>query len=137
MLDRVPEARLLAIPEVAKELDHPELRKARGAFFTPAPIADFLASWAVGDDHNARILDPSCGDGIFLRAAARRLRDAGTRPDELGHHVYGVDLHRPSLREATAALQAEGLDAHLVADDFFNLATPMQLGCVLPEMDAV
>ena len=117
--------------------DLPELRKARGAFFTPAPIADFLADWAVGYDPAARILDPSCGDGVFLRAAARQLKAQGASPDALDEQVYGVDLHRPSLDAATQLLEGEGLDAHLIADDFFNLSTPQQLDCPLPEMDAV
>lgn len=117
--------------------DSPALRKARGAFFTPEPIADFLAAWAVGNDANARVLDPSCGDGVFLRAAARQLKDAGCNTSALDERVFGVDLHGPSLDAATSLLETEGLDAHLVCDDFFNLATPAQLGCVLPEMDAV
>jgi adenine-specific DNA-methyltransferase len=117
--------------------DLPELRKARGAFFTPPAIADFLAAWAVGNDPSARILDPSCGDGVFLLAAARQLREAGCATSALDEHVFGVDLHEPSLEDATQYLEAEGLDAHLVAEDFFNLATPQQLGCLLPEMDAV
>jgi tRNA1(Val) A37 N6-methylase TrmN6 len=117
--------------------DRPELRKARGAFFTPAPIADFLAAWAVGDDPAARVLDPSCGDGVFLLAAARRLKEVGAPLDALDQRVYGVDLHRPSLKAATALLESEGLDAHLIPDDFFNLSTPAQLDCLLPEMDAV
>jgi adenine-specific DNA-methyltransferase len=53
--------------------DAQALRKARGAFFTPPAIANYLAAWAVGDDPNAKILDPSCGDGVFLLAAARQL----------------------------------------------------------------
>jgi len=137
MLGWVAESRLLAVPESGLAADHPELRKARGAFFTPAPIADFLAAWAVGGDPAARILDPSCGDGVFLRAAARRLKELGAAPDTLDERVYGVDLHRPSLKAATSLLEEEGLDAHLIADDFFNLSTPAQLGCLLPAMDAV
>lgn len=133
----MPESRLRAVAKQALQLDEPEVRKARGAFFTPQPIADFLAAWAVGDDPAARILDPSCGDGIFLRAAARQLKVLGSAPAALDELVYGVDLHRPSLDEATRLLEAEGLDAHLVADDFFNLNTPEQLACPLPEMDAV
>lgn len=119
-------------------VDSPTLRKARGAFFTPPAIADYLAAWAVGDDPGARILDPSCGDGVFLLAAARRLKELGCSPAELDDHVFGVDLHRPSLDAASTYLEAEGLDAHLVAEDFFNLATPDQLlDRVLPEVDAV
>jgi adenine-specific DNA-methyltransferase len=117
--------------------DNPELRKGRGAFFTPPAIADFLAAWAVGDDRNAKVLDPSCGEAVFLLNAARRLKELGCNPSDLDEHVFGVDLHEPSLDAATALLESEGLDAHLVRDDFFNLSTPAQLGCVLPEMDAV
>ena len=120
---------------VSVQLD--EHRKARGAFFTPPAIADFLAAWAVGDDPDSRVLDPTCGDGAFLLAAARRLKTLGCSPAELDEHVFGADLHEPSLTDAMAALEAEGLDAHLIAGDFFGLATPNQLGCLLPEMDAV
>ncbi len=117
--------------------DHPALRKARGAFFTPPAIADYLAAWAVGDDAAAHILDPSCGDGVFLLASARRLKELGCSTSHLDEQVFGVDLHEPSLAEAAELLEAEGLDAHLIRDDFFNLATPQQLGCLLPETDAV
>jgi len=91
----------------------------------------------VGSDSDARVLDPSCGNGVFLRASARELRELGCSPSNLDERVFGVDVHGPSLDAATALLESEGLDAHLVCDDFFNLATPDQLGCVLPEMDAV
>jgi adenine-specific DNA-methyltransferase len=118
--------------------DSQTLRKSRGAFFTPSAIADYLAAWAVGDDPSARILDPSCGDGVFLLAAARQLKDLGCSPADLDEHVFGVDLHAPSLAAASSYLEAEGLDAHLIADDFFNMTTPDQLlERVLPEMDAV
>jgi adenine-specific DNA-methyltransferase len=40
--------------------DSPDLRKARGAFFTPRPIAEYLASWAVEEDVTATVLDPTC-----------------------------------------------------------------------------
>jgi adenine-specific DNA-methyltransferase len=33
--------------------DTSELRKARGAFFAPPTIADFLADWAVGRNPKA------------------------------------------------------------------------------------
>lgn len=120
-----------------QHVDHPELRKARGAFFTPPAIADYLADWAVGGDKEARVLDPSCGDGVFLLAAARRLKELGCQTSDLDDRAFGVDLHEPSLEDAMRLLEHEGLDAHLIADNFFNLAAPTQLGCVLPEMDAV
>lgn len=117
--------------------DSPVLRKERGAFFTPPEIADYLADWAVGGDRSARILDPTCGEAVFLRSAGRRLRALGRENGDLDEHLFGVDLHETSLAWATSILEAEGLDAHLLAADFFDLATPDQLGAPLPAMDAV
>jgi len=124
-------------PAPAGALPELQARKARGAFFTPAAIADFLAWWAVGGDPSAKVLDPTCGEAVFLLAAARQLRQSGADPGNLDQQVFGVDVHERSLDEAMRLLEAEGLDAHLIPDDFFNLATPAQLGCPLPELDAV
>ncbi|MGH3692253.1 MAG: N-6 DNA methylase [Microbacterium sp.] len=114
-----------------------ESRKARGAFFTPPAIADFLAGWAVADSPDARVLDPTCGEAVFLLAAGRRLKAAGCATEDLDQRLYGVDIHRDSLREAASLVEAKGLDAHLLASNFFDVATPDQLGCPLPQMDAV
>lgn len=112
-------------------------RKTRGAFFTPPAIADFLASWAVHGDAGSRVLDPTCGEAVFLLAAARQLRSLGCDAGDLDEQVFGVDLYRPSLDESMRLLEAEGLDAHLVADDIFAVNAPDQLGAGLPEMDAI
>lgn len=122
---------------MGKAEDVPELRRARGAFFTPEPIAAHLASWAVRADPGAKVLDPTCGEAVFLLAAGRELRAAGCQPSDLDQRLYGVDLHADSLDVAMGLLEADGLDAHLLADDFFALATPDQLGAPLPYMDAV
>ena len=113
------------------------LRKARGAFFTPPAIADFLAAWAVDEDPQATVLDPTCGEAVFLLAAARQLRKVGASAADLDDQVFGVDLHQASLDAAMRLLEEDGLDAHLIADDFFNLPSPTQLGCPLPAVDAV
>lgn len=48
------------IKEASKE-------KLRGGFYTPKPIADFILKWAFNGNKNLDILEPSCGDGIFLK----------------------------------------------------------------------
>jgi adenine-specific DNA-methyltransferase len=53
-------------------VDTPHIRKARGAFFTPPELAKFIASWAIRSAHD-RIVEPSCGDAIFLASAAIEL----------------------------------------------------------------
>lgn len=118
-------------------LDTAVRRKARGAFFTPPAIADYLAAWAVDDDPNAKILDPTCGEAVFLLAAGRRLKELGRAANELDQQVFGVDLHEQSLNASMALLEAEDLDAHLLADDFFNVSAPGHLGSPLPLVDAV
>lgn len=82
-------------------------------------------------------MDPSCGDGVFLLAAARRLRELGRTPSDLEGQVYGVDLHSASLGEAAKLLDEESLDANLIASDFFALPTPDTLDAPVPYLDAV
>lgn len=117
--------------------DTAELRKARGAFFTPPAIAEYLADWAIGDNPLATVLDPTCGDGVFLIAAGQRLKALGRQVSDLDSQVFGVDLHRESLDEAVRVLEGEGLDAHLLASDFFAVPTPDTLDSALPYLDAV
>jgi hypothetical protein len=83
------------------------------------------------------VLDPTCGEAVFLLAAGRRLRDLGCPPSDLNQQLFGVDLHSTSLRTSARLLEAEGMGAQLIAEDFFKLSSPSQLGCQLPEMDAV
>jgi hypothetical protein len=45
--------------------------KLRGGFYTPPIIADFILRWAFTDTKGADILEPSCGDGIFLKQLKR------------------------------------------------------------------
>jgi adenine-specific DNA-methyltransferase len=112
------------------------LRKARGAFFTPPPIADFLSQWAIRTP-DARVLDPTCGEAVFLLAAAERLKALGASPAALETQLTGVDLHQPSLDASGLLLQTAGAGAHLVCSNFFELATPAHLGDQVGWQDAV
>src|SRR5690554_2145622 len=73
----------------APALDTPEVRKARGAFFTPEPIARFIAEWAIRSS-DERVLEPSCGDAEFLEHAVTRLRELGAEGEPV---VSGVEIH--------------------------------------------
>jgi adenine-specific DNA-methyltransferase len=118
-------------------LDQQLGRKERGAFFTPPAIAAYLARWAIVANPAARVLDPTCGDGVFLIAAARRLLELGAPPEDLDRLVAGVDLHQPSLNEADANLASENLAAHLELADFFRLTPPNEFFPSFPAFDAV
>lgn len=41
--------------------------KLRGAYYTPPAIASFILHWGINGVHAADILEPSCGDGVFLK----------------------------------------------------------------------
>jgi adenine-specific DNA-methyltransferase len=117
--------------------DNAELRKSRGAFFTPPAIAEHLAEWAIRDDPNATILDPTCGEAVFLIAAGQRLKALGRQTSDLDEHLFGIDLHAGSLDEAMRLLEDEGLDGKLIESDFFAVRTPDMLDSPLPFVDAV
>lgn len=88
--------------------DSAALRKARGAFFTPEPVARFIAEWAVGNPNDA-VLEPSCGEAVFLHSIGAS--HAGP--------LVGVELHEDSAREAERTLNASGIGAEIRSGDFF------------------
>ncbi|MGO9381371.1 MAG: Eco57I restriction-modification methylase domain-containing protein [Mycobacterium sp.] len=53
--------------------------KVRGGYYTPVPVARFLARWVL--EAGSRIVEPSCGDGRILRELAT-----------LSSQVHGVEL---------------------------------------------
>lgn len=99
----------------------PSSRKARGAFFTPDPLARFLADWAISSPAN-RVLEPSCGEAAFLLAATRRLAALGaTVSGQIPAQVDGIELHPASAQMARNLLQAQGASASIRVSDFFAI----------------
>lgn len=76
-------------------------RKAEGVFFTPRPIADFLARWAVQGPRDV-VVDPASGGGALLLAAADRLLALGARSRRriVCEQLRGVDIDADSVRRA-------------------------------------
>lgn len=99
--------------------DTPELRKARGAFFTPLEVATYICEWAIRSPRD-RIYEPSCGEADFLLAAGHRLRALGARRVE-ADSLQGAELHASSAADALTQLQADGMGAGISVGDFFDL----------------
>lgn len=95
-------------------VETPEEIKARGAFYTPAELTEFLAAWAVRGPQD-RVLEPSCGDGAFIAALA-------TRFAALGVYAPGVQLLGVE-REVAEADKSRALapSADIRSLDFFDL----------------
>jgi len=91
--------------------------KLRGGYYTPLDVAEWLTKWAVQSGSD-QILEPSCGDGIFLSAAAKMLRKYRKTN---GGHVHGIEI---SEVEASKARQrvAETPSVTVNVADFFEWA---------------
>ena len=114
--------------DVAQKLD-PDTRSGLGQYFTPAPVAGFLASLLRLPDAGAfSVLDPGAGVGSLSAAVVARV--LSDRPDiELTITAFEMDEGLlPHLRatladaEATAAESGGRLHASVVHGDFIEWA---------------
>jgi len=64
-----------------------------GQFFTPQNAADLLVSM-VDPRPGEKIIDPACGSGTFLSAAARHLIRKKAKMDEISEGIVGIDKDR-------------------------------------------
>lgn len=106
--------------------DSPALRKARGAFFTPPPIARFISSWAIRHPSD-RILEPSMGDAEFLVHAVERLQSLGRSSPE----VFGSELHAWSAERGKQRVAERGGTALVDIGDFFAREDPCPFDAVI------
>ena len=82
-------------------------RKARGAFYTPLSLATGLVRVAfdrIEPRAGLRVVDPTCGAGAFLLAAAEFLHDAGVEADSIGEALFGFDVEPLAVAACQAAL---------------------------------
>lgn len=81
--------------------------KLRGQYYTPDGLVDLIfQSFPLDPEH--RILDPSCGDGSFLRGALRevRRRFPGSEPEAWLDRLVGFDVNPEAVAQARQLLQA-------------------------------
>lgn len=77
--------------------------KLRGGYYTSDEIASWLCSWAIRSSKD-RILEPSCGDGAFLGAAARRYAELGARSQSVAARLTGIEINPVEANKARALL---------------------------------
>ncbi|MFE5839891.1 class I SAM-dependent DNA methyltransferase [Arthrobacter sp. NPDC056493] len=103
--------------DVLRDDDTSQLRKSRGAFFTPPAVTDFISAWAV-NEHTARLLEPSCGEAAFLLSAGAVAKARGLDDP----YLAGVELFDTSARFARVLLADAGIEADIQIGDFFEFA---------------
>ncbi len=73
--------------------------KLRGGYYTPEPIAQFICNWAI-DINTKGILEPSCGDGVFLNEAAKKVMEIN--PDlSIEDTIVGIELFEEEAKKAS------------------------------------
>lgn len=91
----------------------PNEPKRLGAIYTPRSLADFLVRWAVRAASD-RVLDPACGEAVFLESIVARLCEFSQvpRPGQL----VGYEVDAAAARHANGVAPA----ATVVEGDFFS-----------------
>jgi SAM-dependent methyltransferase len=90
---------------VYQELIDLDTRHALGEYYTP----DWLCERVVNEydfKATAKILDPACGSGSFLRAAIHRIKSLNPKisVEELSNNIYGIDIHPLSVQIAKTTI---------------------------------
>lgn len=99
----------------------PELKKKTGTYYTPPSLVEFILNekLPIGkkeQNHNVKILDPSCGSGIFLVESFKRLvkryenqhneklSDFVKLKNLLTDNIFGIELHPQAIKVAAFSL---------------------------------
>lgn len=89
--------------------------KLRGGYYTPDYLSDFILRW-IKNINPKKILEPSCGDGIFLKS--------------IENHIKGCDVTALELlkKEAAKARKLENITKsnkyNVMSADFLDWALP-------------
>lgn len=87
-------------------------QKLRGAYYTPLQLANAMVSLVVSQNIN-NVLEPSCGDGVFLDSLAS-LNFINDIPD-----VTAVEIE-PDEAEKVRNNYKENANVHILNEDFFD-----------------
>ncbi len=107
--------------EFLTEKEGEENQAKTGAFYTPRPLAEFILNkmlpYPAKEDsrHQIKVLDPTCGSGIFLVESLNRLLDRwefahGSPPDFETtkrialDNIFGIDIQPEAIKVAAFSL---------------------------------
>jgi adenine-specific DNA-methyltransferase len=100
-----------------------EQNKLRGGYYTPAPISEFLAKWAIRNPSD-RILEPSCVDGNILIESYKVLKALGANNADIETNLVGVEYYADEAEKAKKRLIDLGASydyKNIYMGDFFKL----------------
>ncbi len=90
-------------------------QKLRGGYYTPLDLAAYIARWALAKSPE-HVLEPSCGDGIFIQAISELVRQEGLT-------FTGFELLAEEAEKARKRAKSnDGLKATINDEDFLQWA---------------
>lgn len=106
----------------------PKLKKKTGTYYTPPALVEFILNEKLpinktDKNYNIKILDPSCGSGIFLVQSFKRLvkryenqhKEKLTDFDKLKKlltdNIFGIELHSQAIKVAAFSLYLALVDS--------------------------
>ena len=87
-------------------------QKLRGAYYTPLQLADAMVSLVATED-DMRILEPSCGDGVFIECLERNGRLNGV------DHITAVEIEKNVAKEIEEKFSKNN-SISVLNEDFFD-----------------
>ncbi|MFZ1238697.1 MAG: class I SAM-dependent methyltransferase [Anaerolineae bacterium] len=94
-------------------------QKLRGGYYTPEPIAAFLSRWALAGGAR-RVLEPSCGDGVFFSTLGASIAEANLWPGIVVDAVEIVPEEAGKADHRADGLRAAGAEVKIANEDFFR-----------------
>jgi type I restriction-modification system DNA methylase subunit len=105
----------------------PELKKKTGTYYTPPALVEFMLNEKLPinkteKNYNVKVLDPSCGSGIFLVESFKRLvkryenqhkekiKDFAKLKKLLTDNIFGIELHPQAIKVAAFSLYLALID---------------------------
>lgn len=99
----------------------PELKKRTGTYYTPPALVEFILNQKLPigkteKEYDKKILDPSCGSGIFLVESFKRLvkryenhhrerlTDFNQLKKLLTDNIFGIEIHSQAIKVAAFSL---------------------------------
>lgn len=106
----------------------PELKKQTGTYYTPPSLVEFILNEKLPTNngeknYNVKVLDPSCGSGIFLVESFKRLvkryenqhkeklNDFDKLKKLLTDNIFGIELHPQAIKVAAFSLYLALVDS--------------------------
>lgn len=105
-------------------------QKLRGGYYTPPQLARFLVDWAI-QSATARVLEPSCGDGVFLSPIVQKLLALKAVPESIANQVTAVEIDKIEVAKAAKSVDGllrDGKNIRISNSDFFEFCETKLVG---------